>query len=73
MLEIASPGEHNTMFDHHLALSKAPQGSERGAMGSKNPPFVLEPLFFSARHGSKNPGLVLRPLSPYAIASLGVA
>ena len=30
-------------------------------------------MFFSAQHASKNPGFVLRPLSPYAIASLGVA
>ena len=52
--------------------SKAPQGNERGAMGSKNPPCILEPLLFSSRHGSKHPGFVLRPLSPYAIASLGV-
>ena len=54
-------------------INKAPQGNERGAMGSKNPPCILELLFFSAQHGSKNPGFVLRPLSPYAIASLGVA
>ena len=54
-------------------LSKAPQGNERGALGSKNPPCILELLFFTAQHGSENPGLVLRPLSPYAIASLGVA
>ena len=40
---------------------------------NKGPPCTLEPLFFSARHGSKNPGFVLRPLSPYAMASLGVA
>ena len=42
-------------------------------MGSKNPPCIVEPLSFSAQHGSKNPGFVLRPLSPYAVASLGVA
>ena len=42
-------------------ISKAPQGNERGAVGSKNPPCILEPLFFSARHGSKNPGFVLDP------------
>ena len=41
--------------------------------GSKKPPCIFEPLFFCARHGSKNPVFVLRPLSPYAIASLGVA
>ena len=54
-------------------VSKAPQGNERGEMGSKNHPCILGPLSFSARHGSKNPGFGLRPLSPYAIASLGVA
>ena len=37
------------------------------------PPCIVEPLFLSAQHGSRNPGFVLRPLSPYAIASLGVA
>ena len=45
-------------------VSKVPQGNERGTMGSKNPPCILEPLFFSARHRSRNPGFVLRPLSP---------
>ena len=39
-------------------VSKAPQGNERGGM-------VLRTR--------KNPGFVLRRLSPYAIASLGVA
>ena len=56
-----------------LEFSKAPQGSARGAMGSKNPPCILEPLFFSAQHCSQNPGFVLRPRSPCAIALLGVA
>jgi hypothetical protein len=46
------------------SFSKAPQGSERGAMGSRDPPLVSEPLLFSAQHGSKNPGLPLRPISP---------
>ena len=55
------------------ALPRARQGSERETTGSKNPPCILEPSFFSARHVSKNPGFVLRPLSPYAVASLGVA
>ena len=54
-------------------VSKAPQGKGRGAMGSKSPPCMSEPWFFSARHDSKIPGFVLRPLFPYAIASLGVA
>ena len=56
-----------------LKRSKAPQGNEKGAMGSKKPPCILEPLFVSAQRGSKNPGFVLGPLSPYAIASLGIA
>ena len=56
-----------------MTIGKAPQGSERGATGSRNPPCILEPLFFSAQNGSKNLGFVLRPLSPYAIASLGGA
>ena len=43
-------------------LSQAPQGSKRGAMGSKNPPCILLPLCVSAQHGSKNPGFVLRTL-----------
>ena len=34
-------------------ISKAPQGNDRGTMGSKNPPCILEPLSFSAQHGSK--------------------
>ena len=36
-------------------------------------PCILEPLFFSAQQGSQSPGFVLRPLSPYVIASWGVA
>ena len=48
-----------------MQILRALQGSERGAMGSKNPPpCILEPLLFSARRGSKNPGFVRRPLSP---------
>ena len=34
-------------------ISKAPQSNERGALGSKNPPCILEHLLFSAQHGSK--------------------
>ena len=45
-------------------FSKAPQGNERGAVGSKNPPAFWNPGCFSAQHGSGNPGFVLRPLSP---------
>ena len=60
-------------FEANAQVSKAPQGNERGAMGSKNPRCTLEPLFFSAQHGSKSPGFVLSPLCPYATASLGVA
>ena len=52
-------------------LSKAPQGKERGAMGSNNPPCMSEPLCFSARHGSKNHGLVLRPLFPLCHCLVG--
>ena len=50
-------------------VSEAPQGNERGAMGSKNLPCILEPLFCSIKHYRS----VLRPLSPYGVASLGVA
>ena len=53
--------------------SPAGQRKRGRAMGSKNPPGIVDALSFSARQGSKNPGFVLRPLSPYAIASLGVA
>ena len=54
-------------------ISEAPKGNGIGATGSKTPPRILEPLFFSARHGSKNIGLVLRPLCPYTVALRGVA
>ena len=47
--------------------------AKEGQWVLRNPPCVLEPVFFSSRHGSKNPGFLLRPPSPYAIASLGVA
>ena len=58
----------------HPEDSAEPRGATKERqMCSKKPPFVSEPLFFSARHVSKNPGFVLRPLPPYAIASLGVA
>ena len=53
-------------------VSKAPQGNERRAMDSKNPPAHYNPCF-SARHGSRSPGFVLISLPTYAIASLGVA
>ena len=57
----------------YIILSKAPQGNQRGALGSENPSCIVEHLLVSAQHGSKNPGFVLRPLSLYSIASLGVA
>ena len=40
------------------------QGNNSAAMGSKNPPCILEPQFYSAGHGSKNPGFLLRPPFP---------
>ena len=53
-------------------ISEAPQGNERGALGSKNPPAYWNPCF-SLPSMVQNLGFVLRPVSPYAIASLGVA
>ena len=54
-------------------LSAKNHGATKEGQWVLRAPCMLELLFFSARHGSKNSGFVLRPLSPYAIASLGVA
>ena len=52
---------------------KALQGSERGAMGSKSPPCILEPLFSLLGMVLRTPVSFQDSLSPYAIALLGVA
>ena len=59
--------KHKGQRNIAATVSKAPQGSGRGATASKNSPCISEPLLFSARHGSKNPGFVLRPLSPFPL------
>ena len=51
-------------------LGKAPQGNERGAVGSKTPPLHIRALVFATEDTTT---WFLRPLSPYAIASLGIA
>ena len=56
-----------------IIIQQSPAGQRKRGNGFWEPPCILEPLFFSALHDSKNPGFVLWPLSPYAIASLGVA
>ena len=49
-------------------LSKAPQGNERGAMGSKSPPAYQKHCFCSIQHYHS----VLRPLPPYSLWRWGV-
>ena len=58
---------------NEVADRQSPAGQQKRGNGLEEPPCKSEPFFFPARHGFKNPGFVLRPLSPYAIASLGVA
>ena len=57
----------------YIIIYTYPKVNGLGAAGSKSPPCILEPLFFSARRGSKNSGFVLRPLCPYTVALTGVA